>query len=89
MDLTAAAHAYNRAKHEHAAGWEERCLLAAAPHLQFAPAQKIADVEEEIAVQKDWRIIVSGPRRVDAVIRTVGRLTEVLAELKRGMKGNQ
>lgn len=34
QQLKEARSAYDRATHEHAAGWEERCLAAAAPFLQ-------------------------------------------------------
>jgi hypothetical protein len=48
MDIKAAIHAYNQAKQGYEAGWEERCLMAAAPHLREDANTRIAELEATI-----------------------------------------
>lgn len=62
MDIKAAIHAYNRAKHEQAAGWEERCMMAAAPHLQIDLPQELTEEQIEKAA-KAMMVIALGDKR--------------------------
>jgi len=48
--------------------------------------RKVAELEEEIKLHKDWQEILSGPKRLVIWERTAERLQAALGELRRGVK---
>ena len=61
-------------------------LWSAAYAFTVERERQIRDVEEEIELHKDWREILSGPKRLIVWERTADRLQTALAELRRGMR---